>query len=119
MANGEHGVSTGDLIQQLRDEVLLLIRQERAFLKAEVNEKVEQGKQAVTYGVALAVVGYLAFVFILVTATLGMIAGLRVAGLETQAPWIATSIMALILLAVSGFLMSKLRDVAKRKVPKV
>lgn len=109
----EQQFSTGDLMHQLRDELLLLIRQERAFLKAELREKLDQGKKAAALGTALVVTGYLAFVFLLVTGTLGLMIGLRAAGLQTQAPWMATLATAVVLLAVSGYLVAKLRELSR------
>src|ERR1044071_7389847 len=76
--------SIADLIKDLRDEALLLVRQEVALAKTEMSEKFARTVRNTAYAIAGALVAFLGLVFILqaVTALTGI--GLRAAGVSAE-----------------------------------
>jgi hypothetical protein len=105
--NGHEGHdrrSIGDLLKELRDESIVLMRQEVALAKAEVAEKIQRTMKNTGY---IAVGGAVAFagLFFLLLAASQAIAGILVAaGAADMAPWLAPLIVGVIV-GIAGLLM--------------
>src|SRR4030095_927808 len=80
--------SISDLIKALRDEALLLVRQEVALAKTEMSEKIGRTLRNTAYAIAGGLVAFLGLVFILHAATALTGVGLKAAGVAPeQGPW--------------------------------
>ena len=100
--------SIADLIKDLRDEALLLVRQEVALAKTEMSEKLVRILRNTAYAIAGALVAFLGLVFILqaVTALTGI--GLRAAGMsEEQCLWLAPLIVGVVVAVIGATLVTK------------
>ena len=100
--------SVADLIKELRDEALLLVRQEVALAKTEMSEKIGRTLRNTAYALAGALVAFLGLVFVLqaVTALVGV--GLRSAGLAPeQCLWLAPLIVGVVVAVIGTTLVTK------------
>src|SRR4029434_2482433 len=92
--------SVANLIKELRDEALLLVRQEVALAKTEMSEKIGRTLRNTAYAIAGALVAFLGSVFILqaVTGLTGI--GLRAAGVAPEhCLWLAPLIVGVVVAA--------------------
>jgi hypothetical protein len=100
--------SIADLIKELRDEGLLLVRQEVALAKTEMSEKIGRTLRNTAYALAGALVAFLGLVFVLqaVTALVGV--GLKAAGLAPeQCLWLAPLIVGVVVTIIGTTLVTK------------
>ena len=100
--------SIADLIKELRDDALLLVRQEVALAKTEMSEKIGRALRNTAYAIAGALVAFLGLVFILqaVTAFIGV--GLKAAGVASeQCLWLAPLIVGLVVAIIGTILVTK------------
>jgi hypothetical protein len=100
--------SIADLIKDLRDEALSLVRQEVALAKTEMSEKLVRTVRNTAYAIAGALVAFLGLVFILqaVTALTGI--GLRAAGMSAeQCLWVAPLIVGVVVAVIGATLVTK------------
>ena len=97
-----------DLIKDLRDEALLLVRQEVTLAKTEVSEKMARILRNTAYAIAGALVAFVGLIFILQAATVAIGIGLHEAGLtERESLWASPLILGLIVGIVGAILISK------------
>lgn len=102
------GESIADLIKDLRDEAMLLVRQEVALAKTEISGKVARILRNTTYAIAGALVAFVGLIFILQAATVGIGIGFLEAGLtETQSLWASPLILGVIVAIIGAVLISK------------
>ncbi len=85
--------SIADLFKDLRDEAVLLVRQEVALAKTEMSEKMARVGRNLVYVAAGLLVVFVGCVLILQAAAAGLAMGLADAGLREQAPWLAPLIV--------------------------
>jgi hypothetical protein len=100
--------SIPDLIKELRDEALLLVRQEVALAKTEMSEKIGRTLRNTAYMIAGALVAFLGLVFILqaVTALTGV--GLKAAGVAPeQCLWLAPLIVGVVVAVIGTIFVTK------------
>jgi hypothetical protein len=100
--------SIADLIKELRDGALLLVRQEVALAKTEMSEKIGRTLRNTGYAFAGALVAFLGLVFILqaVTALTGV--GLKAAGVASeQCLWLAPLIIGVVVAVIGTILVTK------------
>ena len=100
--------SIADLIKELRDGALLLVRQEVALAKTEMSEKIGRTLRNTAYAFAGALVAFLGLVFILqaVTALTGV--GLKAAGVAPeQCLWLAPLIVGVVVAVIGTILVTK------------
>jgi hypothetical protein len=104
-AHPEHARPMTDLIRELRDESMTLLRQEVALAKTEVSEKVSRvGSNSAQLAVGGAI-AYAGLLFLLVAATAGLYVGLVAAGLSHMTSgWLAPLIVGFIV-AIIGYAM--------------
>lgn len=98
-----------DLLKELRDESITLVRQEVALVKTELSEKATKVGRNVGYIVAGAGAGFFAAQFLLLALTV-LIFQLLVFEWDEwplYAAWIAPLIVGLVLAGLAGFLISK------------
>lgn len=90
--NGLRGPA--EIIRELRDDVVLLLRQEMQLLRTEMREKVSKVTRNSIYLAVGALVGYAAFVFLLQAAAYGIHAALSETLLDPlQSIWISNLII--------------------------
>jgi len=100
--------SIADLIKELRDDALLLVRQEVALAKTEMSEKIGAAFRNIAYAIAGGLVAFLGLVFILqaVTALIGV--GLKAAGVASeQCLWLAPLIVGVVVAVIGTILVTK------------
>ena len=100
--------SIADLIKELRDEALLLVRQEVTLAKTEMSEKIGRTIRNTTYAIAGALVAFLGLVFILqaVAALTGV--GLKAAGVAPQqCLWLAPLIVGVVVAVIGTIFVTK------------
>lgn len=85
--------SIGELMRELRDESSALLRQEAALAKTEMSEKLSSFARQLLYAATGALVTLLGGIFILRAISEGIALGLREAGYENLAPWLAPLIV--------------------------
>src|SRR5690606_7919312 len=97
--DGDMGSLIG-LIRQLRDDVIVLLRQEVDLVKAETQAKMRRlTGQAVTVG-AGAAVAYLGAGLVMMGVATGLGVALNAAGLGVHAWWLAPILVGIVVLAV-------------------
>ncbi len=102
------GESIADLIKDLRDEAVLLMRQEVALVKTEISEKVARILRNTAYAIAGALVAFVGLIFILQAATVAIGIGLLEAGLnEKQSLWASPLILGVIVAVIGAIFISK------------
>ncbi|CAN5440545.1 phage holin family protein [soil metagenome] len=100
--------SIADLIKDLRDEALLLVRQEVALAKTEMSEKVARILRNTGYALAGAFVAFLGLVFILQAVTVLVGIGLKKAGLnDEQCLWLAPLIVGAVVAILGAIFVTK------------
>lgn len=100
--------SIADLIKDLRDEAMLLVRQEVALAKTEISEKMARIVRNTAYAIAGALVAFVGLIFILQAATVAIGIGLHEAGLtEKQSLWASPLILGVIVAIVGAIFISK------------
>ena len=100
--------SVADLIKDLRDEAMLLVRQEVALAKTEISEKLARIFRNTAYAIAGALVAFVGLIFILQAVTVAIGIGLHEAGLtETQSLWASPLILGAIVAIVGAIFISK------------
>jgi hypothetical protein len=100
--------SIADLIKELRDGALLLVRQEVALAKTEMSEKIGRTLRNTAYAFAGALVAFLGLVFILqaVTALTGV--GLKAVGVAPeQCLWLAPLIVGVVVAVIGTIMVTK------------
>ncbi len=101
MDEASHRPTTAELVGQLKDEVTLLIRQERTLIRKEIRQKVAQAKTGAIYATAAATLLYLGLLFLLIALTAGLVALLQWSGLALgHAVWMGPLMTSLICSAV-------------------
>ena len=102
------GESISDLVKDLRDEALLLVRQEVALAKTEMSEKMARILRNTAYAIAGALVAFVGLIFILQAVAVGIGIGLHEAGLtEKQSMWASPLILGTIVAIIGAILISK------------
>ena len=96
-AGPEHQPTIGQLVSQATADVQSLVRSQIELTKAELSTTAKQAITSSGLLIGAGVLGFLGFVFLLVTAAEGLIA----AGL---APWLSFLIVALVLIIIAGIL---------------
>lgn len=98
--------SFGDLIRDLRDEVMIMIRQQIELAKTETNEKVSRLLKNTGALFAGGLVLYTGFLFLIAGLTFLGYQGLLAAGLSTGfAMWLAPLITAVVVGGIGAFLV--------------
>ena len=85
--------SIADLFKDLRDEAVLLVRQEVALAKTEMSEKMARIARNSAYVAAGMMVAFVGLVLILLAAAAGLAVVLDDTGAREQAPWLAPLIV--------------------------
>ncbi len=100
--------SIADLIKELRDEALLLVRQEVTLAKTEISEKIARIFRNTGYALAGALVAFLGLVFILQAVTVLTGIGLKAAGLtDEQCLWLAPLIVGAVVAVIGIIFVTK------------
>ena len=100
--------SIADLVKELRDEALLLVRQEVTLAKTEVSEKIARTLRNTGYAIAGALVALLGVVFILQAVTVLIGIGLKAAGFsDAQCLWLAPLIVGVVVAVIGTILVTK------------
>ncbi len=100
--------SIADLVKDLRDEALLLVRQEVALAKTEISEKIARILRNTGYALAGALVAFLGLVFILQAVTVLVGIGLKKAGLsDEQCLWLAPLIVGAVVAILGTIFVTK------------
>jgi len=89
--------SLSDLIKELRDESVALVREEVALAKAEMNEKVSTVGRNSALLIAGGAVAHLGLIFLLLAVSYGLYVAIGLAGLPLHALWIAPLIVGLVI----------------------
>jgi len=100
--------SIADLIKELRDDALLLVRQEVDLAKTEMSEKIARALRNIAYAIVGGLVAFLGLVFILqaVTALTGV--GLKAAGVAPeQCLWLAPLIVGVVVAVIGTIVVTK------------
>ncbi len=101
--------STPELVRQLRDEVRLLLREERVLLRKEFDQRVGKVKAGAAYATGAALALYLGLLFLLIALAAALVVILDTVGVPLgQAVWIGPLITSLACSAVGGLLVHKL-----------
>jgi len=104
----EHARPMMDLIRELRDESMTLLRQEVALAKTEVSEKVSRVSRNSMYLAVGGAIAYAGLLILLIAATVGLYAGLVAVGLSHMtAGWLAPLIIGAILAIIGYGLVQK------------
>jgi hypothetical protein len=85
--------SIADLFKDLRDEAVLLVRQEVALAKTEMSEKMARIARNSAYVAAGMMVAFVGLVLILLAAAAALAVVLDDTGAREQAPWLAPLIV--------------------------
>jgi Putative Actinobacterial Holin-X, holin superfamily III len=100
--------SIADLIKELRDDALLLVRQEVGLAKTEMSEKIGRALRNVAYAIAGGLVAFLGLVFILQAVTVLTGVGLKAAGVASEhCLWLAPLIVGVIVAVIGTILVTK------------
>ena len=100
--------SIADLLRELRDESLLLFRQEVALAKTEMSHKASRTGRNVGYLAAGGLVAFLGAFFILFAVTALIYVGLAEAGLSREiAGWLAPLIVGVVVALIGYALVQK------------
>ena len=114
--HGEHARPMMDLIRELRDESLTLLRQEVALAKTEVSEKVSRVSRNSMYLAIGGAIAYAGLLVLLLAATVGVYAGLVAAGLtHMTAGWLAPLILGALLAIIGYGLVQKALNALKEE----
>jgi len=108
--------SVASLIRELRDESSTLLRQEVALAKTELTEKASLLGRNGAYFAAGGLVAYAGLMFILLSITQLLTAGLMKAGLsEAVASWVSPAIVGLVIAGVGYGLIQKAKSTLARE----
>jgi len=108
--------SLASLIRELRDESTTLLRQEVALAKTELTEKASVLGRNAAYLAVGGLVAYAGLVFILLSLSELLSAGLVRAGLSTTvASWLAPGIIGLVIAGVGYALIQKAKSTLSRE----
>jgi hypothetical protein len=107
-ASSPRSDSIADLVKDLRDEALLLVRQEVTLAKTEISEKIAKILRNAAYVFAGALVAFLGLVFILQSVTVLVGIGLEKAGLNSeQVLWLAPLIVGAVVVGLGTIFVTK------------
>jgi len=97
-----------DLIKDLRDETVKLLRQEMILAKTETTEKLSRaGRNAASLAVG-GVIAYAGLMFLLIAATVGLYVGLVAAGVShATSGWLAPLIIGGIVTIIGAVMVQK------------
>ncbi|QDV43862.1 hypothetical protein Enr13x_37220 [Stieleria neptunia] len=102
--------SLSDLIKELRDESVALVREEVALAKTEMSEKAN----VVGRNSALLIVGgavaHLGLIFLLLAVSYGLYVAIGLAGLPVHALWIAPLIVGLVVGGIGLAMFAKAKE---------
>lgn len=106
--DGDRSGSIADLFKDLRDESILLVRQEVALAKTEMSEKISRIVRNVGYVLAGMLVVFIGCVLILQALTALLAVGLVDAGLlKEQAVWLAPLIVGAVVAIIGAIAAMK------------
>lgn len=88
--------SLSDLVKELRDESVALVREEVALAKTEMSEKVSLVGRSTGMLIAGGAIAHLGLIFCLLAASYGLYITIGLAGLPIHALWIAPLIVGLV-----------------------
>src|SRR3954452_10580121 len=107
--------SIADLFKDLRDEAVLLVRQEVALAKTEMSEKMARIARNTAYVAAGMMVAFVGLVLILLAAASGLATVLDNTGAREQAPWLAPLIVGVVVVIVGAVAEMKGINTIKNK----
>ncbi len=116
-----NGATVGDLLKDLRDDGVQLMREEIALATTEMSEKLKRTGRNTGYLVTGGFIAYGGFLLLLVSAAAGLALGLRALGTTTQtAVWLAPLIIGIVVAVIGGVFMKKAVSTLKKEsiVPK-
>lgn len=99
--------SIAGLLRDVRDQTTLLMRQEVALAKAEVNEKISRFVKDLAYLISGGLGAFAGLIFILHSVTASVAKGLNAAGWEGQSPWLAPLLVGLLVIFGSSFCIAR------------
>jgi hypothetical protein len=109
--------SLADLVRELRDESLTLVREEVALAKTEVGEKVSRAGRNTVMLVVGGAVAHLGLIFLLLALSEGLHAMFIAADLPFHGDWLAPLIVGLVVGVIGlGVLMKAKDSLAKTSV---
>ncbi|CAN5540055.1 phage holin family protein [soil metagenome] len=114
-AGSDGSQSIPDLFKELRDEALLLVRQEVALAKTEMSEKIARLLRNLGYIVAGLLVVFIGAVLILEAISALVAIGLVDAGLKEQAPWLAPLIVGVVVVLIGAIAAMKGANTVKNE----
>lgn len=107
-----------DVFRELRDEMLLLVRQEIALARTEISHKFSKIGRNIAYLAVGAAIGLLGLVFLLLAATAGVLVALIEGGMQTNvALWLAPLIVGVVVAIVGYIFVQKAISTLKRESP--
>jgi len=99
--------SLSDLIKELRDESVALVREEVALAKTEMSEKASMVGRNSAMLIAGGAVAHLGLIFLLLAMSYGLYVAIGFAGLPIHALWIAPLIVGLVVGGIGFAMFSK------------
>ena len=110
--------SIPELIKELRDETILLLRQEVALAKTEMAEKSREYARNASYIAIGGMVAYAGFLFVLGAITYGLLGWFAAMDMSPAiAPWLAPAIVGVIVGAIGAGMVAKGRNTLKNERP--
>lgn len=88
--------SLADLVKELRDESVALVREEVALVKTEMSEKASTVGRSTGLLIAGGAIAHLGLIFLLLAASYGLYVAIGLAGLPVHALWIAPLIVGVV-----------------------
>ncbi len=105
--NDPREMSLAELLAELREELVRLVRGEVALAKAEMSAKIGEIARNVALVVAGALIAYTALIFLLLAAAAGTVNGLVAAGVADRiAGWLGPLVVGLVVGAVAAVLVT-------------
>jgi len=105
--SGGPGESIAELLKDLRDESVTLMRQELSLARTEIGEKASKAARNTAYTGVGAVVLYIGVFFLLTALAVGLAMLLNRLGMDPHGWWLGPLIVGGILAAIGGALTSK------------
>jgi hypothetical protein len=104
----EPGPPIGELLRQLRDDLVALLRQEIALVKSEMTEKATRIAKSVAFLAIGGAIAYTGAILLLLAASAGLFEGFLAMGLsESVARWLAPLLVGIAIGAVGYALVQK------------
>ncbi len=98
------GRGLGALIKEMRDEVMILFRQEVALARTEVSEKMSHAMRNIMVILGGALLAFAGLTVLLIAAGHGVTAALMAAGMEANALWLGPLIVGALVVIIGAMM---------------